>query len=558
MLFSSTGVDFSWIAIAGVASALVGCNVEPSTESGFPEPEPTHCADADQDLTCQMLRRGKPFCDLCRPASADFGCAATAPSVPACRVDDGSGTFTSGDSNDTTTSTTDAPTSVDTLESDTTEAMGDTSSGGTSSSSGGPMLPCETPDGTLDQDCMDRDDSRPYCVEQSCVSCGGAGGDAFCGERDLSTPACSPDAGTCAACGDVETFACGNGSPICDTTGACLGCTAHDQCGSGACHLDTDDAQFGACFAQDAVVYVDATAICPGEGTVDAPNCSVAAAMSAVPEGEERVLRLAAGTYEQSATLAVDATVALIGEGGPEISGSGTGASLQLSDGRVYVSRVRLSNNEEGEGIRCANASVRLTSSEVADNADYGIYTTGPCEVRLERSGLFGNDGGGARLLGGTLTLDNSSISANGNGQRGPGINAQYATLDILYSTIAGNEGVGPDSLQCLESEGEIRNSILVGQGDDSIALNCFTVDFDTNAVDASSFAGNGGSLVTDNFNPIWFNDFDGGDYRLGTPPLTPFGGIAVWLDGDPLLDADGTARPQDDMTGYAGVDEPG
>jgi hypothetical protein len=130
--------------------------------------------------------------------------------------------------------------------------------------------------------------------------------------------------------------------------------------------------------------------------------------------------------------------------------------------------------------------------------------------------------------------------------------------VDVIYSTIAGNDGVGADSLQCFETEGSERNSIVVGQSTNSASLDCFPLAFATNAIDAASFAGNGGSHVTDAYNPVWFNDADGGDFRLGAPPLTPFGGIALWVDGDPLFDADGTERPVDGALGYAGADEPG
>ncbi len=62
---------------------------------------------------------------------------------------------------------------------------------------------------------------------------------------------------------------------------------------------------------------------------------------------------------------------------------------------------------------------------------------------------------------------------------------------------------------------------------------------------------------VDEAYNPLWFNDADDGDFRLGAPPLTPFGDIALWVEGDPPVDADGTERPLDGSLGYAGADEP-
>jgi hypothetical protein len=250
----------------------------------------------------------------------------------------------------------------------------------------------------------------------------------------------------------------------------------------------------------------------------------------------------------------------LVGNGGvPVLQGDGAGfPGLTLTDGRAYLVGTSVSGNATADGIRCSDATVWLQGSAIGDNGDYGIYTTGPCSLRLDASSVFNNLGGGIRVFGGSLQLDNAAVGNNGNGARGPGINAQYATVDVLYSTIAGNDGVGADSLQCFETEGSVRNSIVVGQSTNSASLDCFPLAFATNAIDAASFAGNGGSHVTDAYNPVWFNDADGGDFRLGAPPLTPFGGIALWVDGDPLFDADGTERPVDGALGYAGADEPG
>lgn len=422
------------------------------------------------------------------------------------------------------------------------------------------MLPCETPDGTFDRGCEDRDGSRPYCVDQTCVSCEGAGGSIFCGESDALAPACSARTGLCSPCGDVDAFACDVDAPICDGTGACRPCATHDECGSGACHLDPADPQAGECFAEDEVVFVDANAICPGDGSEGSPSCSLAASMAAVAEGESRVFRLGGGDYVESAVLGVDAAVALIGGGGvPTLAGDGTGgAGLELQAGRAYLDGVRLSNNPAGEGLLCEGASVWMQRSEVGENADYGVFTSGPCALRIETTTVFNNGGGGIRALGGSMQLDNAAVGNNGNGNRGPGINAQFTTLDVLYSTIAGNDGAGVDSLQCLEVTGSVRNSIVVGVSDNSASLDCFSLDWASTAVDSGSFAGNGGQNVTEAYNPLWFNDEDGGDFRLGAPPLTPFGDVALWLEGDPETDADGTTRPMGGALGYAGVDEPG
>ncbi len=549
-VFLGTGLGAATMVLGSL-----GCSIDPSGAS--PISFTPHCGDEQGDTTCALLAIGRPYCDLCRPASANQGCASQEPSVPACRVGGGLGTttFTTGDDGSSTSDVT----TLETLGSDSTTMMADSGSETGSSSSGGPVLPCDSPDGAFDGDCDDADSTRPYCVAQSCVSCATAGGSDFCGAADVMAPACSADTGRCSPCEDVETFVCGQEFPVCDASGACLPCAAHAACESGACHLDPSDPRNGECFLVEETIYVDEDAVCPGDGTEATPNCSLADAVGGVLEGESRALRVAPGDYPEAVVFAVDATVALVGNGGvPALSGDSAGApGLSISDGRVYLRGIRVSNNVAAEGIACSNATLWMEGSEVGDNADYGIFTTGPCALRLKASTVFNNAGGGLRVLGGSLVLDNAAVGNNGNGARGPGINAVYTTLDVLYSTIAGNDGVGADSLQCFETQGAVRNSIVVGANTNSAALDCFSLDFSTTAIDSGSFAGNGGLHVVTPYNPLWFNDADGGDFRLGAPPLTPFGDVALWLEGDPLLDADGTPRPIDGTLGYAGADEP-
>ncbi|MGH1343194.1 MAG: hypothetical protein ACRBN8_16670 [Nannocystales bacterium] len=546
----------AFIALLSVPGVMA-CSVDPSATS--PLSFTAHCGDEQGDQTCAALGVGKPFCDLCRPASADQGCAVAPPTVPACSV--GGGLATTTFTTDGSGSTGEGSTTLDTLEtlgtSESTDAVDD--SGTTAATTGGPMLPCDTPDGTFDTDCSRADSTRPYCSAQTCVSCVTAGGADFCGGGDPLAPACNEATGQCGACGDVETFVCGQELPICNPTGACVPCVAHDECTTGACHLDPADALAGECFLEDELIHVDANAVCPGDGSEATPNCSLADALASLVEDDTRVLRVAPGVYDEGASLLVDATIAIVGDGGvPSLEGDGAGAAgFTVMDGRVYTVGIRVSNNVAGEGILCSDAALWMQGSEVGDNADYGIFTTGPCEMRLDGSSVFNNVGGGVRVLGGTLTLDNAAIGSNGDGTRGPGVNAQFATVDILYSTLAGNDGSGPDSLQCFETEGVVRNSILVGASGSSAALDCFPLQFTTNAIDTAGFAGDGGVHVDESYNPLWFNDADDGDFRLGAPPLTPFGGIALWLEGDPPLDADGTERPLDGAFGYAGADEP-
>ena len=106
-------------------------------------------------------------------------------------------------------------------------------------------------------------------------------------------------------------------------------------------------------------------------------------------------------------------------------------------------------------------------------------------------------------------------------------------------------------------ASGTLRNSIAQGVDPFSIALDCFMFDFQHNALDNSNFA-QGTNTQVPLYDPIQFVDPDIGDFRLVAPRLSPYGDVALWETGDPLYDADGTARPTDGSLGYAGIDEPG
>lgn len=524
--------------------ALAGCNVDAGAS---PELSP-HCATTEADRTCQQTYRGRPYCNLCVDAEKFQGCVATRP-PPACSpepdltdsgtpaTDGGAGSSSTGDG------TTGIP----------VDGTGGTSSGG--SSTGEPYVCNE--EGQLDEDCQALDPARPYCVEARCVGCLEAGADEFCRGVEPTLPACDAATDTCIACDGAGTEFCNGDTPVCATTGACMPCSEHAECPSGACHVSPDDPLHGQCFAaSDPVLHVDAAAICPGLGTAASPSCSLAQTLAAIDPGTSAIVLVAGGTAYAEAASVAGATVALIGAGVPSLSGEPDAASLTVGAGAiVYLQAIRVAGNPDTHGLDCSGGVLWLDQSESRDNAGYGVHTTGPCQVTLRRASAHGNDGGGIRMLGGTLVLDNATVGVNGDGGSGPGINLQYATVDILYSTIAGNSGAGPDSMQCLTAEGTVRNSIVTGITTNSIDLDCFTLDYTANAVDTATFAG-GEGVAVGAYSAAWFAAPDAGDFRLLHPPFTPFGDVAQWQDGDPPQDADGTMRPVG-TPGYAGVDEP-
>jgi Right handed beta helix region len=529
-----------------------GCSVDTTNNTGGPQLVP-HCEDLSGNQTCQAAHPGAPYCSRCVPKETNQGCVA-APPAPACQVDPSTETeaslsTTMGEESSSGTATG--------SETGSTSSIADTTADGSSSSSGGEAVVCNE-EGQLDEDCEALDFARAYCFESSCVGCIAAGGDPFCMEFDAQVPFCNADTDRCESCASAAVDFCSGTAPICTTDGACSPCTDHAECPDSACHIAPDDPLVGECFDATNVVWVDRSAICPGLGTEVSPSCSLAQVVAGLGVGESWVVHAQGGTPYDEQIVANGVTVAILGAGVPQLVGEPglDEGSLSIESGTVYLQGVRVRDNLESHGISCGGGTLWMDQSEVRNNEEYGIYLTSPCQITVRRAGVHNNAGGGIRQFGGTLVLDNAVVARNGTGTHGPGINAQFAELQIVYSTIAGNDGVGNDSLQCLTATGAVRNSIVQGIDTGSVDLDCFVLDFATNAIDTASFVGADGVAV-DAYDPQWFADPDEGDFRIVNAPFTQFGDVAVWQDGDAALDADGTVRPVGGALGFAGVDEP-
>lgn len=534
------------MVIAG-GVVLGACNVD---TTGTPVSLVPHCGDLDGNLTCVAEYPSRPYCNICVPASQSQGCVTKAP-APSCSPDGSTAPVTTGD-DDASTSGASVGTTGD--ETSSTGTPADTTSADTSTTE--PALVCRD-DGRLDADCDGADPSAPYCVDGGCVGCEAAGGDEFCGALDPAAPACDANTGRCESCDDAPDGFCDGDTPVCGADGACTACTSHDQCPT-ACHLAPTDPLAGECFPSDQVLWVHASSPCPGLGTEDSPACSLADAVALVPAGESWTIFVEGGTNYAEQIVIEDVSVALRGSANAQIVGQPLldDASIVATDAFTYIDAIRVRGNAQSHGISAAGGTLWIEDAQVRNNLEYGIFVTEPCDVTLRRASVLRNVGGGIRQFGGTLRLDNASVVGNGDAASGPGINLQFAAFDAVYSTIVNNDGVGADSIQCLESEGALRNSIVAGHSANSIELDCFAFDFVTNAMDTASFVEND-SVAIGIYQAGWFVNPSEGDMRLSNPETTAFGMIAQWLAGDAPEDADGTARPMGGALGYVGVDEP-
>lgn len=520
--------------------ASIGCN-ESGNGKDLPE---EHCSDLQGDGTCASFYPSRPYCNLCD--ANNNGCVPLPP-APSCSPYEGTSTSEAGSSSGQGSSSS---------SSDATTQQVD----GTSEDSTTGEPPCAM-EGQLDPECEALDPARPYCIDAACTGCEAAGGDEFCFDRDVLAPACTAG-GECVSCDDSDHEVCLGASPVCDDSGACMACTAHDQCPAGACHLGADDPLVGHCFLPEEVIYVDNEAPCPGLGTQDEPMCSFATAAELVEVGESRVLRVSGGTPYVERTMFTGAlTVAIVGEGGiPSIRGNPVqqAASIIFEDGVIaYLRDVDLDANAMTHAVACSFGSLYFERVRMRNNDGWGLFDFDPCTIAMDRVVVANNEDGGVRVSGGTFSLVSSTVAVNGIGASSSGLRLLGGVAaDILYSTIAGNNGSGSDSIECTGTTGTLRNSIVVGVNAPSIALECFPLMMSHNALDSANFAA-GTNVAVGPYNAAYFSSPAQGDMTLSAPPLTPYGDIALWVEGDPLFDIEGTPRPTDGSLGYAGIDEP-
>ncbi len=455
-------------------------------------------------------------------------------------VDDGM-MSTSGTGQVTTTDPTTMPMTMSGME-----TSGDTSSG--TDDTGGSK--CEPADGSANEACDDP--AKPYCsADGACVGCT----EIDCAEASPATPACGA-AGLCVECTQAATDACAGTRPICDVeASACIGCSAHGQCDSGACDLAT-----GACFT--ATLYVDRASPCQGDGSPAMPFCEIADAVAEVNANTPTVVRVkpSASPYTKKVDIGSNLKVAIMRDGaGTARLAVDNADSMQVNEGATaYLQNLQISQGTVHKGIFCFNGTVWLERSQIIERKGLAIDGT-ECQVKLHQSRLYLNLAGGIRLNGGSLSLINSYIVTNGGAFSAvAGISlTNKASLEAVYATIANNDGAGElgDSLKCVgDGSVTLRNSVLFGRTATS-SVDCSKATASTSVFDAPGLMGAGNKIIKD-LDPAWFVDAETGDFAI--TGVAPFKDVAVWKSGDPAGDYNDTKRPATDgAADYAGADRP-
>ncbi len=404
-----------------------------------------------------------------------------------------------------------------------------------------------------------------YCSsEGECVDCSGLVGDDSCASVDVNTPVCDPASGTCVECLEGQAEACSGDTPVCDGEAmTCQPCTSNSQCQSGACVLDT-----GACFPADSVIWVNRLgANClEATGSNDKPFCEIADAVDSIIDTDPRLIRVKpSATYTKQIDVSSGLTIAIMRESDetdPIVLQVANEDSVQIAqNAKVYIEdlSIRGEGPTTAAGVVCNSALISLTRSEIVDKRGTGAISN-DCELMIDGSRLYNDLGGGIRATSGAVTIRNSIIGNNGSGGAmvsGLTLEGSVA-VDIVYTTIAFNFAFGPQALVCADTaDGTIRNSIVFGSGDQN-SVECGALEFTTSAVDSNDLMGSMNKFFSpDQLQLGWFVDVLGGDFHL-TGNGAEFNGVAVWSDGDPMIDFDGDMRPAvDSSPDFAGADLP-
>lgn len=464
---------------------------------------------------------------------------------------------TEGEEESNTQPTDTTPPVSTTEDTDTTGTMS-----GTESNTGETETGPNPTTGTVEPECDENKacEAGKFCVDEVCVTCDQADANA-CGDADPNAPVCAE--GACVECSADVHDLCTGTKPVC-VDNACSACTQHSECPDSACNFET-----GGCFDAQYVLYVDRTATCDGAlGTMEAPFCKIGDAFPAMMMGDVAVgwtIKIKAGNYIEEPLVVPDGALVTFtrwGDGAVKLRApDDAGDTLTIANAStVYLDRIEFKSNPDFNGVVCTSAKVYADDVLFTANRKQGYEST-DCDTQINRSVVFDNDSGGLASYGvGVTRITNSYITSNGSqsiGEYGGVLTSQGNEMHIVFSTIAnGLSQTGAASLACSDDAGptEVRNSVLIGFSLPSVICPMATIT--TSAVDEGAVDGDGNVIAVKADLMNFFNPMTAGVYTAIAG--TPLENLAVWKDGDPKTDFNGTARVNmDGMMDFAGADKP-
>jgi hypothetical protein len=381
-------------------------------------------------------------------------------------------------------------------------------------------MPCQS-----DEECTDPD--APFCgTTGECGTCDAAKDpDGACAGVDPGLPLCV--GGACVQCTAAAPEACTGKTPVCDgTTNTCVPCDAHDQCGEAACNLFT-----GACLPDD-----DAAVVHVGGATPDFDDLTAAVASFAAGDEGTILVHEPMASYDESVTVDGGRVLAFLAAAdaaappGWILSGGGAPQLAVTMGSTVLIDGLRMSGNANDVVLSLDGGRVWLDRTRIVQNSGGGIVAQNAAE----------------------LVLRNCFVGGNGAGLAGSfGIDVVDSDVRVLYTTVARNDEATIDSIRCMGSTVDVRNSIVVGR--DANSIECPGIVISNSALDETV----GTNPNVGAADPTWFVDATS-DFHLTAAGAMVFADVALWNTGDPPTDIDGDPRPAVDVTSdHAGADVP-
>jgi len=308
----------------------------------------------------------------------------------------------------------------------------------------------------------------------------------------------------------------------------------------------------GACMPADRVWWVNQAVAVSGEGSEGSPFKTIAEALALIGAGEAGTVIVATvNPHVEAVSVPGGRTLALLGDG--------EGASLEIQgmpvlqvNSNATLFAANLAINKGTPGLFCSGGSVWLNASSILANAGRGL-SIDDCTVTLRESRVANNGQAGVHLIAGHVRMVNSMVSALSPSV--PAVLIAGGSVDVVYSTLVSG-GLGAPAVECTNggAASEFRNSIIGSLDVSSEFSGCGNATVTTSAVEGEL----DDNVSLGNLVASWFVDFNGGDLRLSGTAPSEIATAAVWLDGDPLTDIDGTARPGvDGAPDYAGAAVP-
>jgi hypothetical protein len=229
--------------------------------------------------------------------------------------------------------------------------------------------------------------------------------------------------------------------------------------------IDTEPGLPGAAFPVDALIVNGTTGtVLPGSPCPDpvhsAVYTTVQKAVTCAPDvapPNSRTIGIEAGTYTENVTIAKNLKLEGVSATTAIVNGGDTGRVFTISPGyTVTFTALTLTNGTaaNGGGLYTDGSTVTLIDSTVSANTATGdgggIFTLGGT-VTVLRSTLTGNtaasEGGGIYTSGGTIALGNSTLTGNSATTAGGAVYSSAGTVGLANATVASNSAPAGSNL---------------------------------------------------------------------------------------------------------------